>query len=186
MRTQFLSLVALTLGVTGAATAQQSTIVVGQSAAASCYQNAVHGRGDQMALRDCDTAISNHRTSRMDRKKSYVNRAVILLRMNRPEQALADLEAATRLRFEAPEVYLNYSAAYIRLGQNREAITAATQAIELGFERPQQAYFNRAIAQENIGNLEAALADFERAAELAPDWAAPRRELERFSINTGS
>ena len=192
MKTRIITAIAVSLsvmgalGVMGAASAQQSTIVVGHSAAANCYQHAVQQRSDQMALRDCDSALRDNRTGRADRKKTLVNRSVILLRMGRPEQALADLEAATRLRFDPPEVFLNYSAAYIRLGRNREAIAAATEAIERGFHRPQQAHFNRAVAYENIGDLPAATADYRQASQLAPEWLPPQRELERFTVNNGS
>ncbi len=186
MQNRYIIAALMSLTIMGSASAQQSTIVVGNSAAANCYQHAVQQRSDQMALRDCNSALRDNQTGRTDRKKTLVNRAVILLRMGRPEQALADLEAATRLRFDEPEVFLNYSAAYIRLGRNREAIAAATEALERGFHRPQQAHFNRAVAFENIGDLPSAMADYRQASQLAPEWLPPRRELERFSVNNGS
>lgn len=171
--------------IAGAASAQ-STIVVGDSAAASCYQHAVNERSDRMALSACDTALESMTTRRSDRPKTFVNRAVIYLHMGRAEMALSDLEAAERLNFSAPELFLNYSAAYIRLGRFNEAVSAATQALEDEYHAPHQAYYNRAVAFENLGNVAAAYRDLQTASELAPDWALPRRELERYQIRPAS
>lgn len=164
----------------------QSSIVVGDTAAASCYQHALNGRSDRLALNACDTALDAMSTRRSDRLKSYVNRAVILMQMGRAEQALVDLESAERLGFGEPELFLNFSAAHIRLGRFQEAVAAATQALDLGYEAAHRAYYNRAVAQENLGNLAAAYRDLQMAAELAPDWPLPRRELERYEIHPAS
>ncbi|MEE2566004.1 tetratricopeptide repeat protein [Hyphobacterium marinum] len=169
----------------GAASAQ-STIVVGDSAAASCYQHAVNQRSDRMALSACDTALDSMTTRRSDRPKTFVNRAVIYLHMGRAEMALSDLEAAARLDFDAPELYLNYSAAYIRLSRFNEAVTAATRAINGEYHALHQAYYNRAVAYENLGNVAAAYRDLQTASELAPDWPLPQRELERYQIRPAS
>lgn len=168
--------------IAGAASARQSTIVIGESAAARCYQNALYGRSDQSALADCDMALESGTTTRSDRQKTYVNRAIVYLNMDREEMALEDLEQARRMNPETPEIYLNLSAAYVRLGRNVEAIAAATEALERGYGEAHRAYYNRAAAYENAGNYAAAYQDLREAARLAPEWPAPRRELERFSV----
>jgi hypothetical protein len=40
----------------------------------------------------------------------------------------------------------------------------------------------RAIAHENLGDLTAAYRDYSKAAELDPDWDAPKKELTRFTV----
>ena len=111
-----------------------------------------------------------------------MNRAIVYLYMDREEMALNDLETAQRTNPETAEIYLNLSATYVRMGRNAEAIEAATEALERGYSLPHRAYYNRAAAHENAGNFAAAYRDLQEAARLAPEWPAPRRELERFSI----
>ena len=186
MLLQFTSVLCLATALTGTAAAQQFSVVVGEGPATSCYQNAMHGRSDLQSLQACNTALNATINNRTDRRRTHVNRAVIYLAMDRPEQALADLDRAVRMNLRGPEVDLNYSAAYLRLGRNEDAIRAATRVLEADYHRPHQAYFNRAIAHESMGDLVAAYDDFSRASELAPDWPAPRRELERFQVDSSS
>ena len=40
----------------------------------------------------------------------------------------------------------------------------------------------RPIAHENLGDLTAAYRDYSKAAELDPDWDAPKKELTRFTV----
>ncbi|MCW5724976.1 MAG: hypothetical protein KIS81_08450 [Maricaulaceae bacterium] len=166
---------------TGGASAQ-IRVVLGDTGSAACYRGAASGMASTAALRDCDSALAEDAMSRETRAKTLINRAVIYLQMERAEEALRDLDAAVAMNFQAPEIHLNYSGAYIRLNRLDEAIEQATLAIESGFSQIHRAYFNRAIAYEEIGDIHAAYADYSRAAELAPEWSPPRRQLERFTV----
>jgi hypothetical protein len=54
-------------------------------------------------------------------------------------------------------------------------------ALEPGVARAGD-YFTRAAANEELGDLWSAYADYTMAAELAPEWSPPREELSRFRI----
>lgn len=164
----------------------QSMVVVGRSAAASCYQNAAMRQFDMEALRDCNSAFDHNMMNRETRARTHVNRAVILMNMGQPMSALRDLDSAVSLGFSPPEVQLNYSAAYIRLNRPSDAVAAATAAIEAGIARPERAYVNRAVAHEMAGDNVAAYQDLLTALELDPEWTAVRRELDRFQVVNGS
>jgi tetratricopeptide (TPR) repeat protein len=79
---------------------------------------------------------------------------------------------------------VNLGDAYLRLERWSDAEAAFTQGIALEPAAPHRAYFGRAIAREEAGDLEGAYADYSKAAELAPEWDLPRRELARFTVTT--
>ena len=97
-------------------------------------------------------------------------------------RALADFDAAVRLTPDFGEAHLMRGTALVELGRYPEAIEALTRALAINPERPERAHFYRAAAYEETGNASAAYADYQRAAELAPDWRSPRTELARFQV----
>ena len=64
--------------------------------------------------------------------------------------------------------------------QGREQID---RGLALGVREPQKAWYNRGVANEGLGDLTAAYRDYSRAAELDPEWTAPKSELARFSVS---
>ncbi len=44
------------------------------------------------------------------------------------------------------------------------------------------AYYNRGLANESLGNIEAAYHDFQDALKIAPDFAAATEQLSRFRL----
>lgn len=170
--------------ITGAASAQ-SMVVIGNSPAAQCYENALWRRAYNSALNPCDLALAADDISPRDRHRTLVNRAVIFLHLERAEAALADLDAARDSGFDSPEIDMNRSAALIRLERYEEAVEAATRALENGLHEEEKAYFNRAIAHERMGRIAQAYDDFRAAAAHAPHWDLPREQLERFRVSNG-
>ena len=171
--------------IAGSATAQ-SMIVIGNSPAAQCYENAIWQRSYSSALQPCDQALASDDLSARDRRRTLVNRAVIYLHLDRPELAISDLDRAVEAGFDSPEIDMNRSAALIRLGDYEEAVDAATRALEAGLREEEKAYFNRAVAYEQMGRIANAYDDFRAAAAAAPHWNEPREQLERFSVSSGS
>ena len=56
------------------------------------------------------------------------------------------------------------------------------KGLALGVKDPERAWFNRGLANEGLGDLNAAYRDYSRAAALKPDWPAPKTELARFTV----
>jgi Flp pilus assembly protein TadD len=63
------------------------------------------------------------------------------------------------------------------------ALVDINRALELGVSDPAKAHYNRALAYERMGDLKAAWLDYTKAAELDPEWDAPRTELTRFTVS---
>jgi len=113
---------------------------------------------------------------------TFVNRGILRLRRGDIAGAMADFDEATALNPEEPEAYLNRASALLRREEVVSAIAQFDTAIAKQTRRPALAYYGRAVAHEEAGNVRAAYRDYRRASELAPAWDQPRRELTRFRV----
>jgi len=98
--------------------------------------------------------------------RTYYNRAIAYLRLQRPADALADLERAREL---VPAQTLNFHVpsgnAYLQLKQFREAVAQYDSAIGEG-QRDPNLYYSRALGRWNLGDSTGAGADLNEARRL--------------------
>ena len=166
-----------------AAPAGASVTVIGNSLGVSCYEAARARNYSQESLNFCDQAFASGMLSARDEVATYVNRGVIKLVGGRFDEAIADFDRATALDPTEPEAYLNKGSALLRKNADaRQAITLFDQALQRKTKRPEIAYYARAAAYEETGDVRAAYLDYQRAQQAAPRWDLPARELSRFSI----
>jgi tetratricopeptide (TPR) repeat protein len=166
-----------------AAPASAGVVVIGTTDARLCYEAADSGglpRVDD--VRRCDNALTHDPLSRYETVATHVNRGILRMRRNQVDEAVADFDRAIALDPDQPEAYLNKGAALIRRDNHGEALRLFTVALEHNTARPAIAHYGRAIANEQLGNVRAAYADYLRASELDPGWADPRTELRRFRV----
>jgi len=166
--------------------ASASTLVIGQSNAAACYQNALSQNTSRRAINGCDAALDADTLTRRDRAATHINRGILRHYRDDEDGALDDFQAALNLRPSMGEAYSNLALIYARRQQWSEAVEALDHGIALAPSLLHRSYFSRGVAREELGDLAGAYADFSQAAQLAPDWAAPQRELERFTVRMES
>lgn len=177
---------AATLVATASTAAAQSAVRIGASAARSCFLAAESGASPrQDDFRTCDAALIDATTHRGDIVATYVNRGILHLRRGRIDAAIADFDRATALDPNEPEAYLNRGSALLKRAQVQSALTMFDQALQKRTSRPELAYYARAVAHEELGNVRAAHRDYLQASRLAPKWDAPRLELTRFRVVPG-
>lgn len=164
------------------AAAQSSVTVIGPGPAQACYEAARTGASGFGNIQQCDDALASFGLSEADRAATFTNRGVLHLQRREAQEALADMDAAIALRADLGATHVNRGAALILLGRSAEAVAAIDQGIALGTDDPHEAYFNRGIAHEELGDLTAAYRDYTQAAALAPEWTLPRTELARFTV----
>jgi tetratricopeptide (TPR) repeat protein len=164
------------------ARAQSSVTTIGAGPAQACYQAARAGSSGLAALRDCDAALDDFSLNDADRAATFTNRGVLRLQRREAPAALADFDASLALDASRGEPHVNRGAALILLGRAQDAISAIDAGLALGTADPHEAYFNRAIAREELGDVVGAYRDYSRAAALAPEWDLPQLELARFSV----
>ena len=170
--------------IASSSTAQASVLVVGGGLAESCYRAADARDKSHDALQICNRALLGEPLTREDRVATYVNRGILLMSRNDFRNAGDDFDRAIAMDASKPDPWLNKGNLLFRSGRSADAIPLFNKAIELGADRAEFAYYGRALANEDTGNLRAAYADLRRAVELSPNWQAPARELARYHVRT--
>ncbi len=102
-----------------------------------------------------------------DNYATHELRALVLLALERTEEALASFDKATQLAPEAVTPYLHRGELYGQLGNMEEAIDQATKAIERKDDNP-LGYLLRSDLYLRNDQPDLALADADKALELAP------------------
>ncbi|MEM5517380.1 tetratricopeptide repeat protein [Henriciella sp. AS95] len=166
---------------TAAASAQ--VFVVGGGLAKECFDEAKSGKYIyRLAEETCSQALREETMSRENRAATYVNRGVIRMREGQYDGALSDYSRAVDLKPELGAAYLNEGAAHIYRKDFAAALSPLNRAIELDSTDIFAAYYNRAIAREQTGDVSGAYYDFQKALELKPGWELAERQLSRFTI----
>ncbi len=165
-----------------AAPAGASTLIIGGGVAKECADAAIEGRSDNASVTKCTLALETEILGFRDQARTYVNRGVLHLRQRDFDGAISDFNEASKIDPSLGEAYVNRGAAYVGSSRYGEGLVQIDQGLALGVKDPQKAYFNRGIAHENLGDVTAAYRDYSKAAELDPDWDAPKNELTRFTV----
>lgn len=169
---------ALTVALPGSA----EVMTIGGSFAHSCYLSAKARDSTSRALEECSQALTQEALTTHDRFATHVNRGILRMINRDYANAEQDYDRAIALDGRSGEPWLNM--AIMRFNQRRaaEAIPLFDRALELGTIRPEVAYYGRALAHEDTGNVRAAYADLRRAVQLKPRWSEPAIDLARYQV----
>lgn len=113
---------------------------------------------------------------------TYNNRGVLLFSQASFENALRDFEQGIRFDPKIPEVYVNRGASLVALKRWADSVPPLNKGIEMQALELEKAYYNRAIAHEELGDIRRAYFDYLKAAELKPEWEQPKQQLTRFTV----
>jgi len=175
--------IALTLSPLSSVQAQNGTLIGGNSFAAECYRASQvassTGSANRLDLESCDRAILDAGLKPKDLIATYVNRGVVYMAMGNRKQALADLNRALALDDNTGEAYVNRGNLWFVSNNLSKAVVDYNLALELGVEKPHVAHLNRGMAQEQLGQLEAAKSDYQAALSYLKDWSQAVTRLER-------
>lgn len=146
-------------------------------------------RAQLRTLEDCTTALERDVLSPRDRAATHVNRGIIHLRRDRLALAEADFSRASELDRRGAlrgAIAVNRSAVLLREGRVGDALEQTEIALEEEGPHHADAWFNRAVALEELDDLTGAYHAYQEAQALRPGWPAPARELARFSVDGSS
>jgi tetratricopeptide (TPR) repeat protein len=166
-----------------AGSAQGAVTVIGGGLAQACSRAAISGESDPKFQELCTMALETEVLNARDRAGTYVNRGVLKLRSADYPNATRDFDLALRIKPEMGEAYVNRGAASIGLKRYAESLPDINKGLELGVEEPAKAYYNRALAYEGLEDAKSAYFDYQKAAEINPEWGAPREQLTRFTVS---
>ena len=178
---------ALVLAACAAATAatipaSAAVLTIGGSFAEGCYHYAESRTTTLDALATCDRAFTEQALSSEDEFATYVNRGIVQMHRREFASAQSDFDRAVAMDPKRGEPWLNMAVLHLKQGDSAGAIPLFDKALAIGTDVPEVAYYGRALAHEDTGNLKAAYADLRRAVELRPKWDDPARELARYQV----
>jgi len=130
----------------------------------------------------CTEALNKRRMSPSDRASTYINRAVLRSMGRDFDGALADYTAALNVGEHAADIYTDRSSVYLSLARFTEAKADADKALSLQTSRPEIAYYNRAVADERLGDIKSAYADTKAALAANPNFKPAQDNLTRFKV----
>jgi tetratricopeptide (TPR) repeat protein len=130
----------------------------------------------------CDAALAEDNLALTDRADTLVNRGILYMKKGALQAAIADFDAASAEAPDLAEAYVNKGILRLNTGDNDSAVRLLTQALALSTREPEVAYYGRGLANEMLGNIAAAYADYRTAVQLRPQWREPREELRRFRV----
>lgn len=163
--------------------ASAASMVMGSGLARMCFEAADSERASSIAIGTCDRALTEEALAWGDKVATYVNRGILRARLGDRQGAMADYDRALKLDPAEPEAYLNKATLVLKSDRDWQlARKLFDEALRHKTRRPEFAHYGRAIAQELSGDIAAAYADYQKAAELAPTWEEPKKELSRFSV----
>lgn len=155
---------------------------LGGSSATSCYHAASARDVSKASFAECDAALTAETIPFDDVVATYVNRGVLKLVRSDYAGAEADFDRAMALQARQPEAWLNKGIARYQQGDYHAARDMFSHALELHTTYAPLAYFGRGLANEDSGSVRDAYADYRRAAQLDPQWSAPKEQLTRFKV----
>ncbi len=161
--------------------AQATVSVIGDGPARTCFQLATFSRPDESALKVCKDALDSD-LSKRDRAATFINRGVIEMGLDRMQAAQDDFNRGIAMMPDMGEGYLNRGAAFIGQKRFSEALADIDMGLRLGVSRPEIGYYDRAIANEALGNVKAAFDDYHQALAIEPRFERASEQLKRFKV----
>ena len=158
-----------------------SVTTIGEGLAVSCYNAAESRLANQQTLAECDAAFTEALTN-YDRVATHVNRGILRLIKRDFAAAEVDFNEAIRLNPREPEAWLNKGILLIKTGRSAVAVTPIDRSLQLRTRRPALAYYARALANEDRGDVRAAYRDLKQAQAIAPEWGEVATQLARYQV----
>jgi tetratricopeptide (TPR) repeat protein len=169
---------------TAALPASAEIMTIGSTLAEGCFKSAKVHEPTFYALQTCDRALAEETLSHDDELATYVNRGILRMFRKDFDEARADFDRAINMEPGRAEPWLNLAMLHLRQRDARGALPLFDKALALKTDKPEIAYYGRALANEDLGNVKAAYADLKRAASLKPEWSAPAQDLARFRVRS--
>lgn len=167
----------------GAAHAHSVTVIGSNADAIACYRAADSERARPEAVPACTAALRDGDLMMRDVMATHVNRGIVLFRLERFEEAIADFDAALALQPGQPDALVNKGITMLAGGAGIDESLAMIEAgLANGPQRPWVGYYGRGVAHELAGRDAQAYRAYKRAEELRPNWEPARAALARFHV----
>ncbi len=158
------------------------TILGNNTLAQSCFLAAEVGGDPKVGIETCTTALTTQPLSVKDRAATLVNRGILRAQLGDSEGAMADYNHGIQINGALGEAYVDRGATLIAMKKWGDAIADIDKGLSLNTNRPYIAYYDRAIADEALGNVRAAYDDYKKAVQIEPGFTLATDQLSRFRV----
>jgi len=169
-------LVCVLFTLSTSAMAQMSVTTIGATDALACYENARNEFSGDTG--PCDKALVDNAMSRGDRKKTLVNRGIILNREGEVGAAISDFNNALDIDGGLGEAYLNRGNSYYLMRRYDDALTDYRQSLDFELSKPWAAWYNIGLAYDAQKMSEKAKEAYQTALDLNPNFTQARDKIE--------
>ena len=171
------------LAVAGAVPASAAVAVLGGGGLAkSCYRAAEFGEDVRSNLDTCNLALEHEALSTHDRASTLVNKGILQADLGQVVGALSDYNAALSIDQNLAEAYVDRGSVLIAMKRFDEALESLNTALRMKPAREEIAYYNRALAEEALGNIRAAYDDLKQATSIQPNFKEASEQLKRYKV----
>lgn len=175
---RLLAKTAMILTAIAASPANANQTYFGSGLGKQCYDAVAIGHASHTDLKLCTKAIESGTLTMGNLPATYVNRGIILMRMERFNDAIKDYERALKMAPDLAEAKVNMGAALIGLRRYASAIAILEEGLKNDPLSPHVAYYNLGIVHEMIGDYKSARGHYTQALSLAPEWSPAKRKLD--------
>lgn len=176
---------AVLLALLVAAPAQaQMSVSAGAGLAHDCYEAAKKPGRPRDDIATCTAALEHGGISPADRAATLVNRGVLYDVLKNYQAAWADYNGALAINPDLGDAYINRGAALMRMQRSDEGIWDIRKGMTLGTSLPAVAYYDLAVAEENLGQVKQAYFDYKRALDADPNYKPAAEALKFFKVET--
>jgi tetratricopeptide (TPR) repeat protein len=173
----------ISLTAAGAAHAHSVTVIGNNAGAIACFRAADSEARRPDAIEICSVALRSSELDNRDRVATLVNRGIVHFRLEQFPEAIADFDSAMAIEPRQADAMVNRGITMLAAGEDVDrSLGFIDEGLRRGPQRPWVAYYGRAVGNELAGRDAAAYHDYQRAQQLRPGWALPRRALARFSV----
>jgi tetratricopeptide (TPR) repeat protein len=158
----------------------------GNPRAEACQNASKFGDFNGTGVDECTLALATPLLSNRDTAATLVDRGAIYMQHKQFGLAKLDFDKAIGLDPNNANAYVDRGGVLIAQKHYADAIADIDHGLSLNPDQPEKAYFNRAIADEDLKDLKSAYADYQKAAQINPNWAPAKAELARFSTEPDS
>lgn len=177
------SVCALAMLLSGCATIGNRVGSIAEVRAVGCFEAASGRLPVDQGIKVCTQALADARLPGELRAATLTNRGIVNMQAKHMAAALVDYDAAIAMAPGNADAWINKGIALLRIGgRDEDAVATLTEALARDPKTPALAYYHRAVANEALGRMRAAYDDYAEAAVLAPEWAEPANQLQRFKF----
>ena len=182
MRLSFIAVLALGSAALFVGQANAAEAVIGGKLAPSCYQIAETGGDAHHGIDLCSRALETDVLDSHDRSATYINLGVLQARAGDRQSALDSYNKAVTGDADIAEAYVDRSSTLIAMKDYSGALADAQKGISMGARFPEVALYNRAVAEEGLGDFTSAYRDLRQAVSLVPGFTQAKQELRHFKL----